>query len=143
MFGSIKDFTADQFVPTQWESTEQKARFAKQFIRFSQAAFAWQQFPHAFYLRLALTFGHIAHFNQHGFFEEFFSSTDGKVRFLKLTLAWSCPGEPSFTYCDVERALQSWLFQNGVLAKYEQRLSEEIETAERAELNRLQAKWQK
>ena len=108
-----------------------------------ESGFAWRHFPHQFYLRLCLCFGHIAHFNQRGFFEEFFSTTEGKVRFLRQTLDWSCPGDPAYTYSDIERALQSWLHQNGVLAQYEKRLEEEIGAAERAELNRLQAKWQK
>ena len=143
MFGSIADFTADRFSPTRWETAEQKARFAQQFIKFVEADFSWKKFAEAFYLRLALTFGHIAHFNRHGFFEAFFGTTEGKVRFLRLTLNWSCPGEPAFTYSDVERALQSWLQQNGVLAKYEQTLRDETEAAQRAELNRLQKKWHK
>lgn len=142
MFASIKDFTAEQFMATRWEKAERKATFARQFIRFVESDFAWDKFPHAFYLRLALTFGHIAHYSQHGFFEEFFTSAEGKLRFLGQTLAWSCPGDPAFTYCDVERALQSWLLQNGVLTNCQKRLAEETEVAERAELNRLKAKWQ-
>ena len=34
MFGTIKDFTADQFKPTKWEGSDKKAKFAKQFIGF-------------------------------------------------------------------------------------------------------------
>ena len=60
-----------------------------------------------------------------------------------MTLAHPCWGDPAFTYSDVERALQSWLHQNGVLGEYEQRLADEQEAAERAELTRLQAKYAK
>jgi hypothetical protein len=141
MFGSINDFAADQFTPTRWESAEQKVRFARQFIRFVESDFQKRAFPHAFYLRLALTFGHIAHFNREGFFEAFFTTTEGKVRFLRITLAHHGCGDPAFTYADVERALQSWLHQNGVLANYERKLADEREAAERAELARLQAKY--
>jgi hypothetical protein len=141
MFGTIKDFPADQFTPTPWDSAEEKVRFARRFIRFVESDFAKAQFPHTFYRRLALTFGHIAHFNQHGFYQEFFTATEGKVRFLRMTLAHSGWGDPGFTYSDVERALQSWLHQNGVLGRYERRLAAEQEAAERAELARLQAKY--
>jgi hypothetical protein len=141
MFGTTKDFTADQFTPTRWESAEEKVRFARRFIRFVESDFAKAQFPHSFYRRLALTFGHIAHFNPHGFYQEFFTATEGKVRFLRMTLAHPCWGDPGFTYSDVERALQSWLHQNGVLGRYERRLAGEQEAAERAELARLQAKY--
>ena len=141
MLGTIKDFTADQFTPTRWETAEEKVRFARRFIRFVESDFAERQFPHTFYRRLALTFGHIAHFNRHGFYEEFFTATEGKVRFLRMALAHSCWGDPAFTYSDVERALQSWLHQNGVLGRYERRLAAEQEAAERAELARLQAKY--
>ena len=58
-----------------------------------------------------------------------------------MTLAHPCWGDPAFTYSDVERALQSWLHQNGVLGRYERRLAAEQEAAERAELARLKAKY--
>jgi hypothetical protein len=135
------DFTAENFTPTKWDTAETKARFGKNFIRFVESDFNERRFTQAFYKRLALTFGHIAHFNRHGFFETFFASTAGKVRFLRLTLQHQCWGDPAFTYSDVERALQAWLRQNGVLATYERKLAEEQEAAERAELARLQAKY--
>jgi hypothetical protein len=141
-FQSITDFTADRFAPTKWDSADKKAAFAKQFIRFVQSEFARTKFPKAFYHRLSLMFGHIAHFNQHGFFETFFMTTPDKVRFLRLTLAHPCHGDPAGTFSDVERALQSWLMQSGILQKYEKRLAEEQETAERKLLARLKAKYE-
>lgn len=141
MFGTINDFTADQFAPTRWEDAEEKARFARRFIRLVESDFAERDFPQALYRRLALTFGHIAHYNRNGFYGEFFTATEGKVRFLRMTLAHPCWGDPAFTYSDVERALQSWLHQNAVLGEYERRLAAEQEAAERADLARLQAKY--
>lgn len=76
-----------------------------------------------------------------GFFETFFSTTEGKVHFLRMTLAHPCYGDPAWTYSDVERALQSWLRENDVLAKYEARLIAETEAAERAVLARFQVKY--
>ena len=82
-FKTITDFTADRFTSTQWDSADRKAAFAKQFIRFVQSDFAKSKFPKAFYVRLSMTFGHIAHYNQGGFFETFFTTTQDKVRFLR------------------------------------------------------------
>jgi hypothetical protein len=142
VFGTIRDFTADQFTPTRWEKSDKKANFGKQFIRFVEADFDRAQFPHTFYVRLALSFGNIAHFNESGFYDVFFTTTQDKLRFLRLTLLHTPCGDPAFTYSDVERALQSWLFQNGVLEKYEQRLAKETEAVERAELARLKGKYE-
>ncbi len=54
--------------------------------------------------RLALSFGHIAHFDCGCFYNHFFLDLQGKVAFLEETLAWVPCGEPSHTFCDVERA---------------------------------------
>jgi hypothetical protein len=141
-FNIITDFTADKFTPTTWEDAKKKARFAKTFIRFVQADFPRRQFTKAFYRRLSQTFGHIAHFDVFGFYDTFFSTTEGKVRFLRQTLQWPCYGDPQFTYSDVEKAIQSWLVHNGILARYERRLAEETEAAERAEFARLKGKYE-
>src|ERR1700722_10132597 len=122
-FNTITDFAADRFTPTKWDSSDRKAAFAKQFVRFVQSDFARSKFPKTFYQRLSMTFGHIAHFNQHGFFETFFTTTQDKVRFLRMTLQHPCYGDPAWTYSDVEGALQAWLRENDVLAKYENRLA--------------------
>jgi hypothetical protein len=106
-----------------------------------QSDFAKSQFPNTFYVRLALCFGHIAHLNKHGSFETFFTCTQDKVRFLRMTLAHPCHGDTTCTYSDVERALQSWLREGGVLNKYEQHLADETEAEERLALARLQAKY--
>jgi hypothetical protein len=134
--------TTTDFTPTKWQSADDKARFAKQFIRFVQSDFAKSLFPKTFYVRLSMTFGHIAHFNQHGFYETFFGTTQDKVRFLRVTLQHPCYGDPAWTFSDVEKALQAWLRENDVLAKYENRLAQEQEADERAVLARLQAKYQ-
>jgi hypothetical protein len=126
---------------TSWEPAKRKAQFAKQFIRFVLSDFAHSQFTKAFYRRLAMTFGHIAHYDCYGFFDTFFTTTADKLRFLRHTMQWPCYGDPGFTYSDVERALQSWLLHSGVLAKYEQRVAQETEAAEKQELARLQAKY--
>lgn len=134
-------FNPTEFTPTEWDGAQDKAAFAKQFIRFVQSDFAAQRFTDKFYRRLSNTFGHIAHYNRGGFWAEFFTTTADKVRFLEMTLRHPCYGDPAWTYSDVERALQAWLRADETLERYRQRLAEESEAGERAELARLQAKY--
>ena len=130
-----------QFTPTQWNTSLDKAAFAKQFVCFVKSEFAAKHFTKKFYRRLSQIFGHIAHYNRDGFWNEFFTNTANRVRFLQQTMQWPCYGDPAWTYSDVERALQEWLRTDQTLERYRQRLTEEIEAAERAELDRLQAKY--
>jgi hypothetical protein len=120
---------------------DRKAKFARQFIKLVQSDFAKSQFGNAFYARLSLTFGHIAHYNLHGFYAEFFTTTQDKVRFLRHTLHHQSVGDPAFTYSDVEAAIQRWLQQNRVLENYEHILAEENRAPGKTELARLQAKY--
>ncbi len=130
-----------QFTPTQWDTAEDKLSFAKQFVRFVESDFAAQYFTDRFYRRLSNTFGNIAHYDRGGFWSKFFTSTADKIRFLEQTLAYPCYGDPAWTYSDVERALQEWLSNSGLLKRYQKKLADETEAAERAELARLQHKY--
>jgi hypothetical protein len=105
-FSTITDFTPDCFTATKWDNAEKKTTFARQFIKFVRSDFAKSQFPKTFYTRLSGTFGHIAHYNQGGFYDEFFTTTEDKVRFLLQTMQHPCYGDPEYTYGDVERASQ-------------------------------------
>lgn len=103
-------FTASQFTTTKWDDAEQKAKFANQFFRFVRSGYKFTVFPKWFYNRLSMTFGHIAHYNRCGFFEEFFVTAEGLQRFADITRQWPCYGDPEYTYSDVERAIQKELF---------------------------------
>lgn len=100
---------AAQFVPTQHSTAEDKARFASQFVHFWESHFDWHCFPKWFYQRLSMTFGHIAHYNQKAFYEEFFTSPRGLWNFRQITERGGGYGDPAYTYSDVERALKAWL----------------------------------
>lgn len=102
-------FEPSEFVATQWDSQEQKAKFANHFIKFWDSNFDKKYFKKWFYQRLMNTFGHIAHYNQLGFWEEFFENNDGKQRFKDITLNHPCYGSPTHTYSDVEKKLQDYL----------------------------------
>jgi|HubBroStandDraft_6_1064221.scaffolds.fasta_scaffold189637_3 hypothetical protein len=135
-------FTPDQFTPTQWDTASDKARFANQFVRFVTRGFKRSDFPKWFYNRLSNTFGHIAHYNQHGFFGQFFTNDSGKLEFINQTLEWPYDGDASFTYSDVERLLKTWLRASGIPQQIEQNRQQSIERAERAILQRLKAKYE-
>lgn len=102
-------FTADMFVPTQWSTAEDKAKFANHFMRFVEKGCPSTLFHKWFYIRLSMTFGHIAHFNQYGFYETWFGSRYHQKQFIDHTIRAYVCGDPRYTYSDVEVALQRHL----------------------------------
>lgn len=109
----------ETYTPTSCSTAADKAKFLRQFQKFVESDFAPSKFPKWFYNRLSMTFGHIAHYNKGGFFGTFFESTRDKVEFLRQTLGYGCYGDAGFTYCDVERDIQSWLREQSTLAQYQ------------------------
>jgi hypothetical protein len=97
------------FTPTEFSTITDKEHFCEQFQRFVSKGYKKTMFPKWFYTRLSMSFGHIAHYNQGGFYETFFVSDIGEQNFIEQTLAYPCYGDPAFTYSDVERYLQGWL----------------------------------
>jgi len=138
-----KTFFAKDFTATQWDTADQKVKFAEQFKKFVESDFAWEKFPKWFYERLSMTFGHIAHYNQQGFYDTYFTCTQNKVYFLQETMKYPCYGSPEFTYSDVEKKIIDWLrdTKETVWNKYVQELAKETREAELAELARLQEKY--
>ena len=104
-------FSAAQFVPTQWDSAEQKAKFANHFVRFLESDCNSNLFHPWFYRRLSMTFGHIAHFGKCGFYEVWFANDAKRRDFIRHTLDPQTGGygDPAYTYSDVEKALKSYL----------------------------------
>ena len=90
-----------------------------------------------------MTFGHIAHYNQGGFYSVFFETLQGKVDFLEQSLDYPCYGDPAYTYSDAERVIQNWLRDGGWVGHYTARLSQAVEQTERAILARLKEKYEK
>lgn len=141
-----KLFSSEQFTPTKWDTAEQKAKFANHFVRFVESDFSANLFCDWFYQRLMNTFGHIAHLNRAGFYETFFLTVEGRLRFLEITAGISTcmggMGDPTWTYSDVERELRAWVIETGVVEKCRSTLSMVIEIREHAELSRLKAKYE-
>ncbi len=129
------------FTPTQWATSEKKALFFKQFQRFVSGGFKRSHFPKTFYRQLSNMFGHIAHYDQGGFYSVQCSTSARRVDFVRQALTYPCYGDSSCTYSDVELALQVWLREDGTLEHLEQLAAADLEGRERTELVRLQAKY--
>ena len=146
-------FTPEQFTPTQHSTAVDKANFANHFVRFVKADFPESLFPRWFYTHLSNTFGHIAHYDQAGFYCTFFTTNEGKLDFLRITAGeaglyadggvggMGICDDPAFTYSDVERVLRAWIIKGGLVSVYTQRYQEGLEAVERLELARLSAKY--
>ena len=105
-------FTEDQFIATEHSSTKDKAKFANKFVSFVESRYKRSDFSKWFYKRLSMTFGHIAHYNQEGFYSVFFTTKEDQARFVEQCLRYPCYGDPGYTYSDGELALQKWLRTN-------------------------------
>ncbi|MBB6144289.1 hypothetical protein HNQ77_002241 [Silvibacterium bohemicum] len=136
-----KPFDASQFVATQWNTAADKATFGNAVLNFIESEWKRSLFTKSFYQRLSNCFGHIAHYDIHGFYETWFTTDRDRLKFLKHTLAWPCWGDPTFTYSDVERVIKQQVRARNYLALYELRAAEELRTTEMAVLTRLEAKY--
>lgn len=135
-------FQAAQFTPTKYDSAADKAKFANHMVRFIEGGFNDSLFPKWFYTKLSMCFGHIAHYNQGGFYGEWFSSTRARLDFLMNMVRYPAYGQPEYTYCDVEKALKAWVINSGLIEQASARLAAETESRERALLASLKAKYE-
>ena len=111
-------FHAEQFTATQFYTAEQKAKFANQFARFVERDFPRSAFTKSFYNILNGTFGHIAHYDIHGFWNEFFTTPEDKRRFIEQSLRCGGVGNPAYCFSDVELELREWLLVEGTAARF-------------------------
>jgi hypothetical protein len=134
-------FDGSQFIATQWSSAAEKAAFGNTFLHFTGADWKEALFTKSFYNRLSMCFGHIAHYDRSGFWETWFTSDKSKYDFLRHTLQWPCHGDPTFTFCDVERAIQQEILCRNYLALYQLKAAQELRSAEMSLLQQLEAKY--
>ena len=135
-------FTADQFTPTKFDTAKDKAKFANHYVRFVEKDFPKGLFHKWFYTRLSMTFGHIAHFNQEGFYATWFSSLNDRLHFLEHHRDWQCYGSPEYTYCDVEKALANWIHTTDYIKKLSIAVNNDTERKERNQLAYLKQKYE-
>ena len=135
-------FVAADFVPTQWGTSEQKAKFANALLTFIARDFPRSKFHENFYRRLSNTFGHIADYNRDGFYERFFLTADEKCAFLDQCVTWPCYGDPTFTYSAVERAIAKRLRKSEIVACLSSQVAVERRGRELALLAQLKARYE-
>jgi hypothetical protein len=134
-------FHPSEFVPTKFSSAQDKADFGNTFLHFIESEWAWTAFSKSFYNRLSMCFSHIAHYDAAGFYATWFTSDADRLQFLLHAVAWPCWGDPEFTFCDVERAIQQEIRKRNYLARYELRAAEAVRSGEMETLKRLEAKY--
>jgi len=134
-------FLPSEFMPTKFSTAQDKAEFGNAFLHFIESEWARTAFSKSFYHRLSMCFSHIAHYDASGFYETWFTSDADRLRFLRHTLAWPCWGDPEYTFCDVERAIQHEIRKRNYLARYELRAAEAARSSEMEILKRLEAKY--
>ena len=136
-----KNFTAQQFKATKFETAQAKATFANHFIRFVLSGFKITIFPHWFYQRLSMCFGHIAHYNRDGFYSTWVSGTERQREFFRNILNYPCYGDPEYTYSDVEKELKAYVQREGLFEKYRALAAKEDVEKELGELSMLMRKY--
>lgn len=129
-----------QFTATAHSTVQDKQKFAAHFKRFILAGCPPKLFHKWFYQRLSLCFGMIAHYNQQGFYDTYFTGLNGRLQFVSECLAWPCYGDPAYTYSDVEQYLQEWLKVEHVYDILREAVAHEKEQREIEERDKLIAK---
>ena len=102
-------FTSENLVPTKWNSAENKAKWLNQLADFVRSDFKESKFTKALYNRLSLTFGHIAHYNQYGFYGTWFEDAGKRLNWLYYIQEQMCYGDPEWTWSDAEKQFLAWL----------------------------------
>jgi hypothetical protein len=134
-------FVASQFFPTEWSSAADKAAFGNTFLHFVESEWKQTLFTKGFYQRLSNCFGHIAHYDIHGFYGTWFTCDKDRLEFLRNASKWPCYGDPKFTFSDVEQALRQQIRGRNYVALYQVRAAEELRNAEMTILRSLEAKY--
>lgn len=111
--------SASQFTATKWHSVADKEKFVRYYIRFVEARCPVDKFHNWFYSRLMQMFFHIAHFNRAGFHQTWCDTSEKRLALLRRHIEYECVGDPAWTWSDVERVLQAWIRESGILREYE------------------------
>ncbi len=132
---------AAEFMPTRFSIAGDKAAFGNVLLHFLESNCTQELFTKSFYNRLSMCFGHLAHGDRQGFYDIWFTSDKNCLNFLNHTLRAHCWGQPEFTFCDVERAVQRELGWSNLPARFELRAKQTARSAEMETLMRLEAKY--
>jgi hypothetical protein len=135
-------FVSADFVPTRWDTAEQKAKLANALLMFIAQDFPRSKFHEGFYRRLSNTFGHIANYGSAGFYGRFFLTAADKLEFLEQCVTWPCHRDPTYTYSDVERAVAARLRSANIVTLMRSQVSAARWQADLALLAELKARYE-
>ena len=142
----IDEILARGFSATKHASVKDKLRFFRAYVAFVESGFSRERFPKWFYQRLSALFGHIAHYDQWGFYDTWCSTDRQRLDFLKRHYK-GCPyciSDATVTWCDVEEAIARWLKSDeghAVLIGLDRQIKEAIIHEERELLIKLCKKY--
>lgn len=141
--GTGSEFQREFFTSTKGATAEEKAKIANKLTSFILGGFQQAAFTKAMYQHLSNMFGHIAHYNLHGFYEVWFTDVKACRNWAEhITDNWlSGIGDPQFTWSDVERTLRQWMIENQIAEQLDQLYMLEVEEKELALLYTLQQKY--
>ena len=134
-------FADDQFTPTKWSTAEEKASFANDLLAFIMSGFPKTKFTQKLYQRLSNCFSHIAEYDRDNFYAVWFSSAEARHSFLRNLSNAPCFGDPTWTFSDVERAVQQKVGELGLERNHDLQAAAETRQRELALLAALQAKY--
>lgn len=135
-------FKAGDFIGTQSTNSLEKAKFANHLLRFIDKGFPETLFHRQFYQRLSCCFRHIAHYDRMGFYTTWFSDERKRYNWVINALQYGCFGQPEYTFCDVERAIQERLKRDGVLLQLGAILAKSEEDRMRAQYETLKQRFE-
>ena len=131
-----------KYTATKWNTAEDKKQFVAQFKKFVEKDFPEHLFTKKFYQRLSIMGGHIAHYDKFGFYSTWFADNAPRARFIKHWMHVPCYGDPTYTWCDAEQDIRTWLQANpSFLLRQEAAHAAAVEADERNEYERLRAKY--
>lgn len=137
-----KFFEGQMFTPTKWdESGETKAEFGNKLLDFILSGFQKSKFTDKLYTRLSMCFGNIAHYDRSGFWATWFETPEQRADFIKHMLSYPCFGQPEFTYCDVERAIQAEVRKLNLAQALQNKADDATSARELVMLDALQKKY--
>jgi hypothetical protein len=142
----MKPFSANQFTGTRYETAEDKALAANQLAAFLLAGCPVERFTKRVYDALYLhSFGHIAHYDRWGFYDTWFSTPSARAAWVSYVQHGGAYGfkpiERTDLWGDFEHVVADWLESSGIAERFIAEYDAAVESAERAELARLQEKY--
>jgi len=103
----------DVFVATAFCSAADKHRFHAAPVKLVESGFERRLFTKTLYRRLSQAFGHIAHYDQAGFYDFWFASPVARASWAVHVTSWGCYGDPTHSFSDVERSFIRWMHVGG------------------------------